>query len=269
MPQRPAEEAFVARVQPLEPLVEALQGPADEVGVVALLDVGVDPPRGEHRVEGEAHEERGEDGGGDRDAELVEEAPDHAAHEGDGHEDRDDGEGGRHDREADLGGAVAGGVEVVLAALQVPHDVLADDDRVVDQHPDREGEAHEGQHVQGEAEDPHGDERGDDGDGQGDPGDDGGAPGVEEEEDDEDGQEAADDHRGVHVLDRLADEDRVVLDDGERDPGRQLLLQLLDGLRGRRPPPPRCWLRTASGSRAPARGARRGRPRSSAPRRRR
>ena len=56
----------------------------------------------------------------------------------------DDRERRGHDGEADLGGAVAGGVEVVLAALQVAHDVLAHDDRVVDQHADREREAHEG-----------------------------------------------------------------------------------------------------------------------------
>ena len=109
VPQRPAQQPLVLHVQVVEPVVEALQRAADEVGVVAPLDVGVHPARGQHRVEREAHEERGEHRRRHRDPELVEEAADHAAHEGDRHEYRDDREGGGRHREADLGGAVAGG----------------------------------------------------------------------------------------------------------------------------------------------------------------
>ena len=42
--------------------------------------------------------------------------------------------------------------EVVLAALQVAHDVLAHHDRVVDEHADGQRQAHQREHVQGEAE---------------------------------------------------------------------------------------------------------------------
>jgi hypothetical protein len=45
------------------------------------------------------------------------------------------------DREADLRGAAAGGGDAVGAVLQVPHDVLAHDDGVVDQHADGQRDA--------------------------------------------------------------------------------------------------------------------------------
>src|SRR5438270_23409 len=67
------------------------------------------PDRRQHRIEGEAHEQRNENGNGDRQPELEEEAPDDAAHEGDGHEHRDDGKRRRHHREADLLGTFVGG----------------------------------------------------------------------------------------------------------------------------------------------------------------
>ena len=74
-----------------------------------------------------------------------------------------------------------------------------------------------------EAERLHGDEGGDDGDGQGEAGDDGGAPRVQEQEHDEHGQDAADDHRGVHVVDGVADERGVVAHDLQDTPGGRSL----------------------------------------------
>jgi hypothetical protein len=88
----------------------------------------------------------------------IEELADHAAHERDRYEDRDDGECRRHDRKADLRRSLARGFEVVLPFLHVTDDVLAHDDRVVDQHADGQGEAHQREHVQREAEHPHRDE---------------------------------------------------------------------------------------------------------------
>ena len=97
------------------------------------------PDQGKHRVEGEGHEQRDQYGGRHHDAELEEEAANDAAHEGDGQEDRDDAEGRGEHREADLVGAVERGLAVRLAEADVAHDVFTHHDGVVDQ--DADGEA--------------------------------------------------------------------------------------------------------------------------------
>ncbi len=195
-----------------------------------LLDVGVVPARRQHRVEREADEQRDEHGRGHGDAELVEELADHPAHERDRDEHRDDGESRRHDGEADFRGAFARRVEVVLALLHVPDDVLADDDRIVDQHADRERQPHQREHVEREAEHPHRDERGDDRDRQRQAGDDGRSPRVEEQEHDEDRQQSAEHQRHLHVLDGLANEGRIVAHHLQRHARRQLGRHPGDGL---------------------------------------
>jgi hypothetical protein len=83
-------------------------------GPARVLDLGVGPDGAEHRVEGEAHEERHHHGERHRDAELVEDLPDLPAHERHGDEHRDHGERGGEDGEADLVGAVLGRLLVVL-----------------------------------------------------------------------------------------------------------------------------------------------------------
>ena len=224
--ERPGDEPLVAVRRPVEPVVEAVEGARDGVPVPDPLDVGVDPARGEHRVEGEGDEEGDEDREGDRDPELEEEAPHDPLHEGDRDEDGDDGERRREDREADLGRADAGRRHVVLPLLEVPHDVLPDDDRVVDEEADRERERHERHDVQRHPEEVHDDERGDDRDRERQPGDDGRAPGVEEEEDDQDRQDPADDQGVRHVVDGLLDHDRAVPHELDLDGGRELAPEL-------------------------------------------
>jgi hypothetical protein len=59
------------------------------------------------------------------------------AHEGDGDEHRDDRERGGEHGEADLVGAFLRRAVVILPHRDVPHDVLAHDDRVIDQQADR------------------------------------------------------------------------------------------------------------------------------------
>ena len=138
VPQRPIEGVLVPDVQIVERLVEALQHAADRSPAAILLDIRIVPAGRQHRVEREADEQRDEHGRGDGDAEFVKELADHARHERDGNEHRDDRERRRHDGEPDLGRAVTRRLEVILAALHVPHDVLAHDDRIVDQHADRQ-----------------------------------------------------------------------------------------------------------------------------------
>ena len=106
-----------------------------------------------------------------------------------GHEHHDDRERRRRDRQADLVGALVRRGVVVLAHLDVAHDVLAHDDRVVDQDADRQRQAEQRHRVEREAEGPHRDERGQHRDRQRQAGDDRRAPRVEEQEHDEHGEQ--------------------------------------------------------------------------------
>ena len=63
------------------------------------------------------------------------------------------------DGEPDLVGALLRRRVVVFPHLEVAHDVLADDDRVVDQQPDREREREQRHGVHREVEHPHDEER--------------------------------------------------------------------------------------------------------------
>ena len=122
-----------------------------------------------------------------------------------------------HDRQADLGGGLAGGREVVGAGVHVAHDVFPHHDGVVDQQPDGQRQAHQRQDVQREAQGAHDDEGADHRHGQRQAGDHRAAPAVEEEEDDEDREQAAQQQRGLNVLDRLANEGRAVHDHAQAD----------------------------------------------------
>ena len=80
---------------------------------------------------------------------------------------------------------------VVLPHLDVPHDVLAHHDRVVDQDADGERQAEQRHRVQREAERPHGDERREHRHRQRQAGDDRRAPRVQEQEHDRHGERRA------------------------------------------------------------------------------
>ena len=127
-----------------------------------------------------------------------------------GNEDGDDGEGGGHHGQADFGGGLARGGEVVGAGVHVAHDVLAHHDGVVDQQADGQRQPHQREDVQREAQGAHDDERADDGDRQRQPRDHRAAPAIQEQEDDEDGEEAAEHQRDLHVVHRVADEGGAV-----------------------------------------------------------
>ena len=105
----------------------------------------------------------------------------------------------RGDRQADLVGAFVRGLEVVLAHLDVAHDVLAHHDRVVDQDADGQRQAEQRHRVEREAERPHGDERREHRDRQRQAGDDRRAPRVEEQEHDQHGERRAFDQRLLDV----------------------------------------------------------------------
>ena len=194
-----------------------------------LFDIRIVPTRRQHRIQREADKERHEYRRCHRDAKRVEELPDHAAHEGDRNEHGDNRESCRHDGQADFRGPFSRRRHVVLPHLHVPHDVLADNDRIVYQHTDRQRQTHQREHVQREAEEAHGDECRDHRNRERQAGDDRRAPRVQEQEHDKDREKPAKDQRDLHVLDRVADERRVVAHHPQRDARRKLRRHLLDG----------------------------------------
>ena len=221
--QGPAQHRAIDAVGPLLRAV-------DDAGEASVaMSLRVVPDRGEHRVESEGHEQRDQDGGRDHDTELEEETADDAAHEGHGQEHRHDAEGRGEHGEADLVGAVDGGLTVRLAEADMAHDVLAHHDRIVDQDADGEAQRHQGQHIQGEAEGGHHHEGAEHRDRQGKAGDDGAAPGMQEQEDDGDREQAALDHSLLDVVDRVLDAARAVAHDLELDVLGQGGLQLGNG----------------------------------------
>ena len=228
MVERPADDLRVPLRLRVEPLIEDDELLGDPAPMLVVLDLGVRPVGREHRIEGEADEERDEHRAGDGQREGLEPFTREPVHEADRDEDRDDREGRRRHGEPDLIGALMRGAEVILPHLYMPHDVLADHDRIVDQDPDRERETEERHRIEREAERPDGDEAREHRDREREPGDHGGAPRVQEEEDDEDGEDRSLDQGLLHIRDRALDAIAGVLHDIDRRPGRQRGTDLLD-----------------------------------------
>ena len=195
------------------------------------------PHRRQHRVEREADEQAHQHRHCDGDAERKKELADDAAHERDRREHRADREGRRHHREADFVGTFACCGVVVFAQVNVAHDVLAHDDRVVDQQADAQAQGHHRHEVQREAEGVDGDEARDHRDRQGEAGDDRAAPRMQEQEDDRHRQQRAFDQRVLQAVQRALDEVARREDEAQLDVARQRLAHLFH----------RCLHRVASG----------------------
>ena len=119
---------------------------------------------------------------------------------------------------------------MVLPHLDVPHDVLAHDDRIVDEDADGQRQAEQRHRVEREAEGPHRDERGHHRHRQRQARDDGRAPGVQEQEHDEHGQRRAFEQGPLHVGHRVGDARAGVARGDQLDAGRQRLPDLVDTL---------------------------------------
>ena len=152
MAERPLEDRSVQHVNPLDPALDAVHEPAEPRHAPEPRSRRIVPDGRQHRVERERDEQRDEHRHGDGDAELEEEAADDAAHECDRHEHRDDRERGGHHGEADFVGPLARRPHVVLPLPKVTNDVLAHDDRVVDEEADAQGQRHQRQEIQRESE---------------------------------------------------------------------------------------------------------------------
>ena len=164
----------------------------------------------QHGDEGDGHHERGQEAQGDGDGHVAEEGAGDPLDKDDGQKDRDRGQGRGHHRAADLGGAFDGRRRPAEPLLAFAVDGLEDDDGVVHQHPDPEGQAPQAHDVERDIEPVHGHEgeehrerdRG---------GDDHRRPGVAEKDKEHQNRQGAADHRGEADLDqRLLDEPGLV-----------------------------------------------------------
>ncbi len=187
--------------------IEGAQHRADEVRIVHAAR-RIAPDRRKHRVEREADEHRHQHRHCNSDAERIEKLPDDAAHERDRHEHRHDRERSRQHGKTDLVGPFARRRVVVFSHVDMAHDVLAHDDRIVDQQADAQAQRHHRHIVQRKAEHAERNEGCDDRDRQRESRNHGAAPAAEEEKDNQHGQQRAFDDRHLDVVDRALDEVR-------------------------------------------------------------
>ena len=166
----------------------------------------------ECRNHGNGHHQRGEDGRGDGDDEFPEQQADEAADEQEGQDGRQVGGGGGGDGAGDFRCRVAGGRIALFAFLLVAGHVLEHDDGAVHQHAHAHGQAAEGHDVQGQAGEGHDDEGHEDGQGDGQADDQGAGEIAEEQPHHQHGQHRAAEHRQGSVVQRLADEHRLIGD---------------------------------------------------------
>ena len=131
-------------------------------------------------------------------------------------------------RHADLGDRAADRVRAALAGVAVHHDVLDDDDRVVDHEADRGREAAERHQVEALAHHAQRDEGDRERRRNHQAGDERRAPVAQEQHHDERRQHEADQHGVAHARDRIVDEVRLVVERLQIDALRQLLADRLD-----------------------------------------
>ncbi|MCK7541395.1 MAG: hypothetical protein MZV63_66160 [Marinilabiliales bacterium] len=184
--------------------------------------------RAEGGDEREGDEERGGHGRGDDDGQRQVVDLELALEEGEAEEDGHGRQGRGQDGDEDLPGPADGGLPRRHPALPQAQDVLEDDDGIVDEHAEAEGERPEGQHVE---RDPEGvDEVEGDDDGEGDGGQDEerrlDAPQDDEDHDEDDGRDQP--GQEIEVVEVLADLLALVVDALEVEAGRELALDRLE-----------------------------------------
>ena len=134
--------------------VEHALRPAVEAGLL-LAGIVAQDARAHHGGEREGDDRGDDDGDGEGDGELAEEAADDVAHEQQRDEDGDERDGEGDDGEADLSGAGEGGLQGRHALFKIARDVLDHHDGVVDHEAGGDGERHQGEVVEREAQHVH------------------------------------------------------------------------------------------------------------------
>ena len=217
MAKRHVERALVAIHKPVEARFGDPVEPPVPLPVLRFQEAAR-----EHRRERERDERRDDDGDGDRHGELVEEAPDNAAHEKEGDEDRNQGQADGKNGEPDFARSLVGRLKRQHALFDVPLDVLHFDDGVVDHEADGDGEPHEREIVEAVAQRIHRRKRADDRDRNGQPRNDRGPQIAQENEHDGHHEHHGQDKRELNVRDGSANGRGAVDDRRDIDAGRNV-----------------------------------------------
>ena len=151
------QQALVTVCEALEQAIEASRN-STPMQAVVRVQLGR-----EHRYQCQRHQARETDGRSQGDAEFAEYQPDVAGHERDRKDNGDEYQRRRDDSESDFATAIRRRQQRGLTALDPAHDVLQDDDGIVDDEPDREHESEQRERVDRKVQRRHHRERGDDG----------------------------------------------------------------------------------------------------------
>jgi hypothetical protein len=192
---------------------------------VAGLAFALEEARAHHRRQRQRHGRRDRDRHRDGYGEFAEQPADDAAHQQKRNEDGDQRQADRQDGEADLSGALDRRLARAHPLLDMAIDVLQHDDGVVDDEADRDGEAHQREIVDAEAEHVHHRESADQGERHGDAGNDRRPEIAQEEEDHHDDETDGQRQGELHVVHRGADRRRPVGQDIDLDHRRDRGLQ--------------------------------------------
>ena len=178
-----------------------------------------------HRRQRQRHQRGKRHGSAKRHRELLEEAADRVLEQHQRKDHRDQNSRRRDHREANLPGAPVGGQQRRFPQFDPAADVLDDDDRIVDHQPDRQDQRQQRQHVDRVTQGREYAERRDDGYGDRD-GRDQSRPQVAQEDPGDQHHEAERYRQRVeHLIDRLADEDALVIGDTDRGVARQAVAE--------------------------------------------
>ncbi len=183
-------------------------------------------PVGQHRHNGQRHQQRSQQGNGHGQRERAEQLPGHAGHQRHRQEHCHGGQGRRGDRPGDLAHRQQDRLALFLAVGQVALDVLNDHNRVIHHAANGDGQRAQGEHVQGVAEHVHPNEGDHQRQRNGDRGDQGGADGEQEDQDHQHREDQAEQALGRQRVDGLFNEGGLVEDRGDRCPVAQFGFQL-------------------------------------------
>ena len=210
---------------PAVALEQRVERPVHQPGEALLAVHDAEKPAAQHRRQRDGDDARNQDGRGNGDRELAEQAPENPAHE----QNRDEHHGQRRrhreNREPDLLRSLERRFERPLAVLDVSDDVLEHHDGVVDHEADREDERHHRQVVEAEPQHLHDRERAENRERKRQRRNERRRAVVQEQEDHRDDQEQRDEHRPLDVGERSADGPGPVAPDGHVDRRRQLRLE--------------------------------------------
>ena len=227
MVEHGAERALVRARQRVDGVTETLQGTRRRArwrgGVlrVARPEVALAEKRDHRAGESQRHQH----GDRERDRQGVEELADHALQQAQRQEHDDGRQGGRRDRPEQLLDRVADGRRPVRVQVEMPDDILRDDDGVVDDETDGDRHGAEGHQVERLSEQPHHEDRDDERERDGRRADRGDPAVAEEEQEHNDGERGADQHGVADRGDGVAHECCLVVHGREAHARRQRVRQ--------------------------------------------